>query len=37
MTENIYERGVFYHANQKDEIIPIFYPKKIDSKIAQIK
>lgn len=36
MTENIYERAVFYYANNLSKPIPIFYPHKTETKIDKI-
>jgi len=33
MTENIYERGRFYHAENEKDPLPIFYPHKTETKI----
>ncbi len=36
MTENIYERGIFYYSVGLSKSIPIFYPHKTETKIDKI-
>lgn len=37
MTENIYERGIFYYSENLENPLPIFYPHKTETKIDLIK